>query len=135
MSERYPLPYVDMIYAGLMSIVNGARKSAEADDEWVRRGERLQNLTKYEVRVPARTLTSVLEEYKVNRIDLLSLDVEGYEIEVLKGLDFSRFRPLYVVFEDSGADDIGEYLRQYGYSPVAVLLEGRFTRDILYRAP
>ena len=38
------------------------------------------------------TLTDLLELYKApNKIDYISIDVEGSEIEVLTGLDFSKY--------------------------------------------
>lgn len=47
----------------------------------------------------ARTLTSILDEYKVEKIDFFSLDTEGYELNVLQGLDFSKYAPTYVLIE------------------------------------
>jgi len=43
--------------------------------------------------VSATTLNSILKMYnpKANVIDYLSLDVEGFELNVLKGLDFDKF--------------------------------------------
>ena len=40
------------------------------------------------ITVPARTLGSILDEIGNPRVDLLSLDVEGFELQVLQGLDF-----------------------------------------------
>jgi FkbM family methyltransferase len=51
------------------------------------------------ISVSARTLTSLLEAAELPRVDLLSLDVEGFEIEVLKGLDFSRYAPRFLLLE------------------------------------
>ena len=47
------------------------------------------------------TLNKIIEnsKYKNKEIDFLSIDVEGYEIEVLKGLDFNRYKPKLVVLE------------------------------------
>ena len=59
----------------------------------------------YAIEVPARTLTDVLAENGAPRdFDLLSLDVEGYESSVLRGLDLERFRPRLMLIEidDSG---------------------------------
>src|SRR4051794_21291491 len=53
----------------------------------------------YDVVAPARTLTSLLDEAGLGRIDLLSLDVEGYEASVLAGLDLGRFHPRFVLLE------------------------------------
>ncbi len=52
------------------------------------------------IRVRADTLTHLLEEHGIERIDLLSLDVEGAELEVLQGLDFERWRPELILMED-----------------------------------
>ncbi len=55
--------------------------------------------TTYEVEVPARTLSSLLDEARIGAVDFLSLDVEGLEIEVLEGLDLSRHRPAFLLVE------------------------------------
>jgi FkbM family methyltransferase len=40
--------------------------------------------------VPCRTLQSILDELEIYKIDKLFLDVEGFELDVLKGIDFSK---------------------------------------------
>jgi FkbM family methyltransferase len=94
--------HVTMQTANLMSVVQGAMGTPEADREHVRTGARVQRLAQEavrEIRVTARTLTSILEDVKPSRFDLLSLDVEGYEVEVLRGLDLARFTPRYILVE------------------------------------
>jgi FkbM family methyltransferase len=44
------------------------------------------------ITVPARTLGSLLDDIGNPRVDLLSLDVEGFELQVLQGVDFQRCR-------------------------------------------
>ena len=51
------------------------------------------------VDVPARTLQSIIDECGAPHIDLLSLDVEGYEADVLAGLDFERSAPRFILIE------------------------------------
>jgi FkbM family methyltransferase len=48
-----------------------------------------------------RTLTSVLDEHvpKGTAIDLLSIDVEGIDLEVLQGLDIRKYRPKLIIIE------------------------------------
>jgi FkbM family methyltransferase len=53
----------------------------------------------FEFAADARCLGDVLDEAAVGRIDLLSLDVEGYEAPVLRGLDLRRHRPRFVLVE------------------------------------
>ena len=53
------------------------------------------------IMVPTRTLDSLLEEAEVSvPIDLLSIDVEGHEVEVLQGFDFNRWQPQLILIED-----------------------------------
>lgn len=55
--------------------------------------------------VPVRTLDSILEEAQAPvGFDFLSIDVEGHEIDVLRGLSLSRWQPRLVMLEDHVAD-------------------------------
>jgi len=49
-------------------------------------------------------------------IDLLSVDVEGHELEVLSGFDFERWQPLLILVEDHvGTLQTHRYLKARGY--------------------
>jgi FkbM family methyltransferase len=57
------------------------------------------------IAVPIRTLDSLLEEAGAPvRFDFLSIDVEGHEIEVLRGFDIARWRPRLILLEDHVAN-------------------------------
>lgn len=94
-------PTIQMTYCNLMSIVKGARGSAEADQAFVAWGE--QHLDRgarpYMLEVPALTLTNILRSQGVTKVDFLSLDVEGYEAPALRGLDFSQYAPTWILIE------------------------------------
>ena len=52
-----------------------------------------------ELTVPVRTLASVCTEHVQGEIHFLKIDVEGFEGEVLRGMDFARWRPWILVIE------------------------------------
>jgi len=50
--------------------------------------------------IKVRPLTDILTEYCPDQtIDFLKIDVEGWEAEVLKGLDLKKFRPTVILIE------------------------------------
>jgi FkbM family methyltransferase len=67
-----------------------------------------------------------------DEIDLFILDVEGYEYEVLKGIDFTK-PPLYFIIEirkEYNLMDISKFLYQKGYSCVADLDDSKINMSI-----
>jgi len=57
--------------------------------------------------VEATTLTKLLTDVVApNRFALLSIDTEGSDLNVLKGLDFKKFRPIYICVEELYKDSI-----------------------------
>jgi len=71
------------------------------------------------IRVDALTLDQVFTKHQVpDRFEVLSIDVEGVELEVLKGLSWDRYQPRIIIVEDNsvGADwSVCHYLRRQGY--------------------
>ena len=129
-APTYDRPTVTMHYAHLMSVVDGAMKSPEAQGRHLGLGREVQGLTKsYSTEVPARTLESVLEQVPdLPPIDLLSLDVEGYELNVLEGLNLARFSPRFILVEARFFDEIDALL-----SPRYELVDRLSHHDYLYR--
>jgi FkbM family methyltransferase len=60
---------------------------------------RREGLTVTERRVPVTTLNKVLEQRPLQEITILSVDVEGFEKEVLESIDLRKHRPLVIVVE------------------------------------
>jgi FkbM family methyltransferase len=53
------------------------------------------------ISVRVRTLDDILLEAEAPpQVDLMSLDVEGHEIEVLRGFDLARWKPRLILLED-----------------------------------
>jgi len=71
------------------------------------------------VNVKARTLNSILEEAAVGTIDILTIDVEGAELEVLRGLDIEKYKPGLILLEDKHVYlDKHRYLKKHDYQLV-----------------
>ncbi len=120
--------YVEMRYCNLMSLVKGAMRSEEEDLKHVNTGCEIQNITTYELNVPARTLSSILDQHSVQEIDLLSLDVEGFELSVLQGLDLDKYKPYFMLIEARYREEIDGYLKPL-YEPIEELSY----HDVLYK--
>ena len=69
------------------------------------------------IEVPVRTLDDLLLEARAPlQFELLSVDVEGHELEVLSGFDLPRWRPRLVMLEDHVGDlERHRHLRHAGY--------------------
>ena len=76
----------------------------------------------FDLEVPARTLNSILDEASAPRsIQLLSLDVEGAEMEVLKGVDHSKYRFEKILVECRDFERMNRYLSGKNYRFMANL--------------
>jgi FkbM family methyltransferase len=65
---------------------------------------------------PASTLNNLLVDASApTLIDLLVLDVEGAEMEVLKGIDHSKFKFKYMCIESRSSQKLFDYLYPLGY--------------------
>ena len=108
-ADNYNKDHIEIYDASLMSVIPGAMEKEKEHLEKAAQFER--NLSLALIKVKARTLTSILEECNIQKIDFFSLDVEGYELEVLKGLDFERYQPEFILVEANNREAITEYLR------------------------
>jgi FkbM family methyltransferase len=123
--------YIEMKFCNLMSTVKGAFDSQQLEEAHIKRGSEIQQLESYNLKVPTTTLSAILDRHNISNIDLFSLDVEGFELNVLKGLDFNKHRPKWLLIETLEAnykEDIDNFLAPY-YKPVAKLSH----RDVLYK--
>ena len=107
-------------------VLSYLRADAEHTERCLREGATL-----VEIEVPAKTVDEIILEEKQNpycdvspwvpnvgwRIDLVSIDVEGVEMDVLEGFNLERFKPGVLVIENERASGsaIEPYLRDRGY--------------------
>ena len=117
-SFDYKNPFVEIAFANLMSSPIGLESDvldpifhAESGKQFLESTDRV-----FTFGAVAKTLNDLLSISKAPKdIDLLSLDVEGAEIEVLKGIDHKAYRFKYMCIECRDIDKLTSYLNPLGY--------------------
>lgn len=75
---------------------------------------------KKQIEVPAKTLNSILSENQLYKIDFLSLDLEGYELEILKSMNFDMFDVSYIMVETANIEKyenlVNEFMKNNNYT-------------------
>lgn len=105
---------VDIRYSNLMSAVDDPSRSLLSTHDLEIRASDTDNWSQVYA-VPAMTVSRILDESGSPTVDFFSLDVEGYELEVLKGVDFSRHRPRCFLIEARAIKSIDSLLTAQGY--------------------
>jgi len=121
-----------MEYFNLMSLLgDGSTKSYSNQNlEKLRLNQGGEPDLAYRFGSYAYTLTEILEEAKApNQIDFLSLDVEGAEISVLKGLNLRMFSFKYILIETSQEAEVTALLSEHSYK----LFERLTSTDLIYK--
>lgn len=72
------------------------------------------------IKVKCSPLADILKSIPVTcPIDLLDIDVEGYDLPVLQSNDWNLFRPKIVMVETIEKSGIDDFMHSIGYSPLA----------------
>lgn len=117
-SFDYDKKFVEIIYSNLMSVPLGLE--TDIADPLGHATEGKQFLQVFEENVSfgaiAKTLNQIMLDAQAPRIiDFLSLDVEGAEMEVLKGVDHHQHKFKYMCIESRSFDKLDMYLTGCGY--------------------
>lgn len=72
------------------------------------------------IKVPCRTLQTVLDKHEVKYIDVIQVDTEGWDWKILKQLDFSIYRPKlvrseYINLSEDEREEIIQFFTDKGY--------------------
>ena len=132
-SFTYDKKTVPLIYSDLMTIASsGLETDILKPAEHAQLGISVQkDVSTYEFNAPALTLNSILKQHSTkNSIDFLSLDVEGAEIEVLKGVDHNQYRFDHCLIESRSEKKLIEYMQTNDYELIKKLSE----HDLLFRS-
>lgn len=118
-SFEYEQEFVRIAYSNLMSAPVNLESDIIDPVAHAKLSERFlrdQELV-FEFGAVARTLNDLLLTASAPAlVDFLSLDVEGAELEVLKGIDHERFRFKYLLIECRDFARLNNYLEGHGYA-------------------
>lgn len=69
------------------------------------------------------TFDDLCREHGIERLDVLHIDTEGYDFEILKTVDFGKYRPRLVVYErhhlnEATRQACRQYMRSHGYEGI-----------------
>ena len=112
--ESVPFTIFDIGQRNIMSSVSGLKPDQRLVQEHL--DKKLIN-EHYQINVEVRTLNDILQEADFDKqIDFISIDTEGTELDVLKGLDLEHWDISLLLVENNYNDsDIEEYLKNFGY--------------------
>ena len=80
----------------------------------------------------AKTMNEILINSDApSEIDFFSLDVEGSEIEVLKGIDYNNYTFRYILIESRSIKEIEFYLKQHKYKLIEKLSHHDYLFELL----
>jgi FkbM family methyltransferase len=127
----FPNDTIRLMYSNLMTVALEGRNDILEPIEHTKSGELfLRQETTFAFRAQARTLQDILDECESPKIiDLLSLDVEGSELEVLAGVDFEKTNFRYVVIETRSIDQVRLFFGPKHYEEIGQLTH----HDYLFR--
>lgn len=88
-----------------------------------------------QIKVKTDTLKNIINYYAPNKhIDFMSVDVEGFEMQVLKGNDWNQYRPNFLVIEcNINAAELHHYIDRIGYNLIYNNGTNRIYKDISER--
>lgn len=117
-SFEYDKEFVKLLYSNLMTIPTNLQ--SDINDKFAH-AKYSNTIRKNQEEVieffaKAKTLNSLLiESNSPKKIDFLSIDVEGAEIEVLKGIDYSNYEFKYILVESREIEKISNFLSKHSY--------------------
>ncbi len=91
---------------------------------WAAKEKKRTKSTYKIIYVPTITLTELLEENGLTKIDFLSIDIEGSEPAALAGFDIDNFEIELICIETcSNSSKIMEYFTRHGYERIEKYLK------------
>lgn len=113
--ENVPFTIVTLNVEGYGGVVTDHSFSALAIKEGYQK-HLPKTAKKQEILVTVRRLDDILASCGLNHVSLLSVDVEGWECEVIAGVDFEKFKIDVIVLENwLHEDEQVQFMESVGY--------------------
>jgi FkbM family methyltransferase len=131
-SFKYKKKFVEMIYSDLMTTSVKLENDIKNPNNHAKKGEKFLKEKEhiFSFGSISKTLNEILLKAKApKKIDFLSLDVEGAEIEVLKGVNHKRYRFKLICVESRSFNKLNNYLIKNNY----LFHEKLSTHDYLFK--
>jgi FkbM family methyltransferase len=131
-SFDYKEKFVEIVYSNMMSVslrletdINNSDNHALIGKSFLKKDE-----DNFNFGAVANQLNNILSKANApKQIDFLSLDVEGAEIEVLKGINHNEYRFKFICIESRDIQKINNYLTINNY----LLIEQLSPNDYLFK--
>ena len=118
----YDQDSIALLYSNLMTTTLGIKSDILDPVKHAKDGSKFWAGDFYRFFAQAKTLNSILDDARSpTTVNFLSLDVEGVELEVLRGVDHSKYRFQYLCIESRSFKTLNEYLELNGYKFVKSL--------------
>lgn len=115
------LPFYILNGDGLSSFNKEVVDKALKETEWLK----IENI----IEVPIMTVNELIEQYFYTVPTIISIDIEGDELAILKSIDMERYRPLIYIVEtieyreridlDNKRNDIIDFMKMQNYKEYA----------------
>ena len=132
MSFDYKEKFVEIVYSNLMSTSLGLETDISNSKNHALLGKQFleEDEDNFNFGATANQLNNILSKANApKQIDFLSLDVEGAEIEVLKGVNHNEYRFKFICIESRSIEKITNYLSINNY----LMIEKLSTLDYLFK--
>jgi FkbM family methyltransferase len=136
-SFKYSTGQMTFLYSGLMSLSLEGESDIQNRKQHIEdgKGHLAKNEFVFELRVPTTPLNSILLDSEApKQINFFSLDVEGSELEVLKGINFNEFSFDYICVESRSFSQVKRFLEDRGYKFLLQLTNSPTHSDYLFKS-
>lgn len=119
--KNFPNKKVEINYCNKMSVLNleknydlpwNPENHVQQGNQFLQLNDELKNKILY---INALPLQKLLDKYNLKDIGFFSLDVEGFEIFVLNGIDFEKTTIHYILIETWDLEKIILHMKSIGY--------------------